>query len=90
MAARPLSARAVLIVASAAQAAVSFVSFGLPAIGPELRHEYGLSLPALGAVLTANFLGAGIALIPAGVAIEVHPSEVTLSMKPVGPARSPQ
>lgn len=27
--------------------------------------------------------------IPAGVAIEIHPSEVTLSMKPVGPAKNP-
>jgi MFS family permease len=53
-----------------AQAAVSFMTFGLPAIGPELRHAYGLSLPELGAVLTANFLGAGLALIAAGIAVD--------------------
>jgi MFS family permease len=67
---RTRSARAVLTGASAAQAAVSFVSFGLPAIGPQLRHAYGLSLPELGAVLTANLLGAGLALIGAGIAID--------------------
>ena len=37
---------------------MSFVGFGLPAIGPQLRHVYGLSLAELGAVLTANLLGA--------------------------------
>jgi MFS family permease len=46
------------------------VSFGLPAIGPQLRHAYGLSLPELGAVLTANLLGAGLALIGAGIAVD--------------------
>ena len=56
--------------AVAAQAAVSFVTFGLPSIGPALRHAYGLSLPELGAVLTANLLGAGFALIAAGIAVD--------------------
>jgi MFS family permease len=46
------------------------VTFGLPAIGPELRRAYGLSLPELGAVLTANLLGAGLALIAAGIAVD--------------------
>jgi MFS family permease len=64
------SARVVLAAASAAQAAVSFISFGLPAIGPQLRHVYGLSLAELGAVLTANLLGAGVALIGAGVVVD--------------------
>src|SRR5438552_12634590 len=70
MAARIHSPRAVLTGACAAQAAVSFVSFGLPAIGPQLRHAYGLSLPELGAVLTANLLGSGLALIGAGIAVD--------------------
>ena len=64
------SPKAVLAAASAAQAAVSFISFGLPAIGPQLRHHYGLSLPELGAVLTAYLLGSGVALIAAGVAVD--------------------
>src|SRR5204863_6413476 len=72
------SARVVLVAASAAQAAVSFVSFGLPAIGPQLRHAYGLSLAELGAILTANLLGAGVALIPAGVAVDRFGSRVAM------------
>jgi MFS family permease len=63
-------ARVVLIAASAAQVAVSFVTFGLPAIGPELREEFGLGLPGLGAVLTAAFLGSGLALLASGVAVD--------------------
>jgi MFS family permease len=60
----------VLAAASAAQAAVSFVNFGLPSIGPDLRSHYGLSLPELGAVLTAALLGSGVMLIGAGVAVD--------------------
>jgi MFS family permease len=60
----------VLIAASAAQVAVSFVTFGLPAIGPQLRDELGLSLPGVGAVLTAAFLGSGVSLLGVGVAID--------------------
>src|SRR5439155_71441 len=62
--------RVALAAASTAQAAVSFISFGLPAIGPQLRHAYGLSLAELGAVPTANLLGAGVALIGAGVVVD--------------------
>ena len=64
------SATVVLTAASTAQAAVSFISFGLAAIGPQLRHTYGLSLAELGAILTANLLGAGLALVGAGVAVD--------------------
>jgi MFS family permease len=64
------SPRAVLTAATAAQAAVSFVNFGLPAIGPQLRHEFGIGLPALGAVLTAGFLGTALALFPTGIAVD--------------------
>jgi len=64
------SPRAVLAAAAAAQAAVSFVGFGLPSIGPELRAEFGLSLPELGAVLTAGLFGSGLSLIAAGIAVD--------------------
>jgi MFS family permease len=64
------SPRAVLVRASAAQVAVSFVNFGLPAIGPELRGEFDLSLAELGAVLTAGFLGSGLSLLAAAVAVD--------------------
>lgn len=72
------SAKAVLTGAGAAQAAVSFVTFGLPAIGPQLRHAYGLSLPELGAVLTASLLGAGLALIVAGIAVDRYGSRAAM------------
>ena len=49
---------------------MSFVTFGLPSIGPELRREFGLSLAELGAVLTASLFGSGLALIAAGVAVD--------------------
>jgi len=64
------SPRAVLVSASAAQVAVSFVNFGLPAIGPELRREFELSLAELGAVLTAGLFGTGLSLLAASVAVD--------------------
>jgi MFS family permease len=60
----------VLTAASAAQVAVSFVNFGLPAIGPELRRDFGLSLPELGGVLTAGFFGSALSLLAAGIAVD--------------------
>ena len=60
----------VLTGASAAQAAVSLVFFGLAAIGPELRADYDMSLFALGAVLGAGVLGSGIALVGAGIVVD--------------------
>ena len=64
------SPKVVLASASAAQAAVSFVNFGLPSIGLDLRRHFGLTLPELGAVLTAALLGSGLALIAAGIAVD--------------------
>ncbi|MGI8606330.1 MAG: MFS transporter, partial [Gaiellaceae bacterium] len=59
-----------LTAASAAQASVSVVGFGLPAIGPDLRDAYGLSLPMLGAALAANIFGSGVFLIAAGFLVD--------------------
>jgi len=64
------SPRIVLASASGAQAAVSFVNFGLPSIGPDLRRHFGLTLPELGAELTAALFGSGLALIAAGIAVD--------------------
>lgn len=61
---------AVLAGAAAAQVSVSFVNFGLPAIGPELRADFDLSLFELGAVLGAGLLGSGLALVAAGIAVD--------------------
>jgi MFS family permease len=60
----------VLAGATVSQAAVSFVNFGLPAVGPELQREYGLTLAELGAVLVAALLGSGLSLIAAGSAVD--------------------
>jgi MFS family permease len=71
------SPRTVLVWASAAQASVSLVNFGLPAIGLELRDEFGLTLAELGAVLTASLLGSGVALFAAGVVVDRFGSRPT-------------
>jgi MFS family permease len=68
----------VLTGAVAAQAAVSLGAFGLPAIGPEIQSEYDLSLAALGAALTANLLGSGAFLIPAGIVVDRYGSRMPL------------
>jgi MFS family permease len=60
----------VLTWASAAQASVSLVNYGLPAIGPQLSDELEMSLFELGAVVAAGLLGSGVALIAAGVAVD--------------------
>ena len=82
------SPRAVLTAASAAQVAVSFVTFGLPAIGPELRRDFGLSLPELGAVLTAGFLGSALSLLAAGVAVDRLGSRTSMTRGHVPGARA--
>ena len=60
----------VLAAASAAQAAVAFLNFGLPAIAPQLSEEFGLTLAELGAILTAGLFGSGLFLIAAGAAVD--------------------
>jgi MFS family permease len=64
------SSPGMLFGASAAQSACSFMVLGLPAIGPELRRDFGLSLAALGALLATMQLGSGLALIAAGSAAD--------------------
>jgi MFS family permease len=72
--------RVVLAAAVGAQAAVSLVQFGLPAIGPELREEFGLSLAQLGAVLTVSLLGSGLTLVAAGVAVDRRGGRATTAV----------
>ncbi len=72
------SPRAVLTTASAAQVAVSFVNFGLPAIGPRLASEFGLSLAELGAVLTAGLFGSALALLGAAIAVDRFGSRASM------------
>jgi MFS family permease len=72
--------RTILLGAVSAQASVSLTQFGLPAIGPALQAEFGLSLAELGAVLTASLLGSGLALLPAGVVVDRHGSRLPLAV----------
>ncbi|HEU4448581.1 MAG TPA: MFS transporter [Gaiellaceae bacterium] len=64
------SPRTVLAAAASAQASVSVVAFGLPAVGPDLREAYGLSLTMLGAALAATILGSGTFLLAAGLVVD--------------------
>ena len=60
----------VLALGMGAQAAFSAIFQGLPAIGPALRAEFGLSLPAFGVALGALTLGATLSLLPWGLLID--------------------
>ena len=79
---RPLaagpSARTVLVWATVAQAAVAFVNFGLPSVGPALRDVYGLSLPAYGAAVTSTLLGAAASLIAWGFLVDRFGSRLSV------------
>jgi sugar phosphate permease len=49
------------------QAAASAVGLGLPAIAPEIRHGYGLTLTQVGVVLAALNFGLILTLLPWGI-----------------------
>jgi sugar phosphate permease len=50
-----------------AQASASAIGLGLPAIAPEIRHGYGLTLPQVGVVLAALNFGLILTLLPWGL-----------------------
>src|SRR5919201_2067637 len=62
--------RTILILAVASQAAFSMITFGLPAIGVEIRHRFDLGPAGFGAVFAAVGLGSAAALIPAGALVD--------------------
>ena len=62
--------RTTLIIAVIAQAAVSVVQFGLPAIGVDIQNAFGLGPAGFGAVFAAVGLGSAVALIPAGMLVD--------------------
>ncbi len=62
--------RTTLIIAVIAQAAVSVVQFGLPAIGVDIQNMFGLGPAGFGAVFAAVGLGSAVALIPAGMLVD--------------------
>jgi MFS family permease len=62
--------RTILVLAVASQAAFSMITFGLPAIGAEIRHRFDLGPAGFGAVFAAVGLGSAAALIPAGALVD--------------------
>jgi len=68
----------------AAQAAFAALVQGLPAIGPALRAEYGLSLSGFGTLLGAVWLGATVTLIPWGVVTDRVGERIALSVGLIG------
>lgn len=57
----------VLAAGMAAQGSISAVQLGLPAIAPQLRERFGLSLTGVGVVLASSTLGIMLTLLAWGV-----------------------
>src|SRR4051794_41872942 len=79
--------RTTLIIAVIAQAAVSIVQFGLPAIGVDIQNTFGLGPAGFGAVFAAVGLGSAVALIPAGMLVGCFCARPGL---PVSPPLNPR
>ena len=62
--------RKLLVLAACSQASISIASWGLGALGPELREEFDLSNAGLGVLLAAGFIGNAVILIPAGTLVD--------------------
>ena len=62
--------RTILVLAVASQAAFSMITFGLPAIGAEIRDKFDLGPAGFGSVFAAVGLGSAAALIPAGALVD--------------------
>lgn len=62
--------RRLIWLAVASQASISIASWGLGALGPDLRERFNLSNAALGAILAAGFVGNALILIPAGTLVD--------------------
>jgi MFS family permease len=62
--------RTILVLAVASQAAFSMITFGLPAIGADIRDKFDLGPAGFGAVFAAVGLGSAAALIPAGALVD--------------------
>ena len=63
-------ARTLLILSVAAQAAVSIVQFGLPAIGLEVRDTLDVGPAGFGVVFAAVGLGSAAVLLPTGMMVD--------------------
>lgn len=67
-----------LAAGTAAQASFSALGIGLPVLVPELREEYGLSLGQIGVLLSAEWVGALVTLLPWGLAADRYGERVVL------------
>lgn len=63
-----------------AQASFSALAIGLPVLVPTLREEYGLSLPQIGLVLAAEWVGALVTMLPWGIAADRFGERVVLGL----------
>jgi MFS family permease len=62
--------RATLALAVAAQAAVSVIQFGLPAVGLDVRQRLDLGPAGFGVVFACLGVGSALALVPVGVLVD--------------------
>ncbi len=62
--------RQLIVLAVASQASISIASWGLGALGPDLKEAFHLSAAGLGAILAAGFIGNALILIPAGTLVD--------------------
>jgi sugar phosphate permease len=63
-----------------AQASFACASVGLPALGPALRDDYGLSLGETGVALAAMGIGMLVAFIPWGLLADRHDERIVIAV----------
>lgn len=76
----------VLAVGALAQGTNAAVFLGLPAVTPQLRDHFGLSLPQVGLLLGAVNLGTMLALVPWGAAADRRGERLVMTIGGVGAA----
>ncbi|MBP2339648.1 MFS family permease [Saccharothrix coeruleofusca] len=76
----------VLAVGAVAQGVNAAVFLGLPAITPQLRDHFGLSLPQVGLLLGAVNLGTMLALVPWGAVADRRGERVVMAVGGFGAA----
>ena len=70
---------AVLAAGTLAQSSFAVVGIGLPVLAPALREEFGLSLSQVGLVLSAEWIGATVTLLPWGLVADRFGERWTLA-----------
>jgi len=76
----------VLCIGALAQGVNAAVFLGLPAISPQLRDHFDLTLPQVGLLLGAVNLGTMIALVPWGFAADRHGERLVMAIGGAGAA----